>query len=145
MSRLPSEDTLLEVNIEDIRVSPFQPRRTFLEEDLKELVLSIKAVGLIHPPVVREIRNGDKVLYYELIAGERRWRALQLAGYKTVPVVLKQVLADDMAAEATLIENIQRVNLNPLEMAEAFRRLIVVFGLTQDKVAKSWEEAFDSS
>lgn len=136
MSRLPSEDTLLEVNIEDIRVSPFQPRRTFLEEDLKELVLSIKAVGLIHPPVVREIRNGDKVLYYELIAGERRWRALQLAGYKTVPVVLKQVLADDMAAEATLIENIQRVNLNPLEMAEAFRRLIVVFGLTQDKVAK---------
>lgn len=136
MSRLPSEDTLLEVNIEDIRVSPFQPRRTFLEEDLKELVLSIKTVGLIHPPVVREIRNGDKVLYYELIAGERRWRALQLAGYKTVPVVLKQVLADDMAAEATLIENIQRVNLNPLEMAEAFRRLIVVFGLTQDKVAK---------
>lgn len=82
MSRLPSEDTLLEVNIEDIRVSPFQPRRTFLEEDLKELVLSIKTVGLIHPPVVREIRNGDKVLYYELIAGERRWRALQLAGYK---------------------------------------------------------------
>ncbi|AAF38945.1 chromosome partitioning protein ParB [Chlamydia muridarum str. Nigg] len=136
MSKLPGEDTLLEVNIDDIRVSPFQPRRIFFEEDLKELILSIKAVGLIHPPVVREIRNGDKVLYYELIAGERRWRALQSAGYKTIPVVLKQVLADDLAAEATLIENIQRVNLNPLEMAEAFRRLIVVFGLTQDKVAK---------
>jgi ParB-like partition proteins len=136
VSKLPGEDTLLEVNIDDIRVSPFQPRRIFLEEDLKELILSIKAVGLIHPPVVREIRNGDKVLYYELIAGERRWRALQSAGYKTIPVVLKQVLADDLAAEATLIENIQRVNLNPLEMAEAFRRLIVVFGLTQDKVAK---------
>ena len=135
MNRLPSEDTLLEVNIEDVRVSPFQPRRIFLEEDLKELILSIKAVGLIHPPVVREIRNGDKILYYELIAGERRWRALQLAGYKTIPVVVKPVLADDIAAEATLIENIQRVNLNPLEKAEAFKRLIVVFGLTQDKVA----------
>ena len=136
MSELSKEDTLLEVNIEDIRVSPFQPRRVFFEEDLKELILSIKAVGLIHPPVVREIRNKDKVLYYELIAGERRWRALQLAGYKTIPVVLKPVLADDLAAEATLIENIQRVNLNPLEMAEAFKRLIVVFGLTQDKVAQ---------
>ena len=136
MSELSKEDTLLEVNIEDIRVSPFQPRRVFFEEDLKELILSIKAVGLIHPPVVREIRNKDKVLYYELIAGERRWRALQLAGYKTIPVVLKPALADDLAAEATLIENIQRVNLNPLEMAEAFKRLIVVFGLTQDKVAQ---------
>lgn len=135
MNEITSTDSIIEVNIESIRVSPFQPRRVFAPSDLDELVSSLKSVGLIHPPVVREIRRGDKVLYYELIAGERRWRALQLAGYKTIPVILKQVITDNVAAEATLIENIQRVNLNPLEMAEAFKKLISVFGLTQDKVA----------
>ncbi len=129
------KDSIIEVDIHSIKVSPFQPRRVFSEADLAELVASFQSVGLIHPPVVREIRSGDKVLYYELIAGERRWRALQLAGYTTIPVVLKQEFSDDVAAEATLIENIQRVNLNPLEMAEAFKKLITVFGLTQDKVA----------
>ncbi|WP_348663577.1 ParB/RepB/Spo0J family partition protein [Chlamydia vaughanii] len=135
MSGVINKDTIIEVAIDNIRVSPFQPRRIFSESELQELVSSLKSVGLIHPPVVREIRSGDKVLYYELIAGERRWRALQLAGYSTIPVVLKQVVTDDIAAEATLIENIQRVNLNPMEMAEAFKKLINVFGLTQDKVA----------
>lgn len=135
MSEVVNKDTIIEVSIDDIRVSPFQPRRVFSEEELQELVFSLKSVGLIHPPVVRAICNGDKVLYYELIAGERRWRALQLAGYTTIPVILKHVVADDIAAEATLIENIQRVNLNPMEMAEAFKKLITVFGLTQDKVA----------
>ncbi|WP_369016619.1 ParB/RepB/Spo0J family partition protein, partial [Chlamydia pneumoniae] len=130
-----SKDTIIEVAIDDIRVSPFQPRRVFSNEELQELIASIKAVGLIHPPVVREICTGDRVLYYELIAGERRWRAMQLAGATTIPVILKHVIADGTAAEATLIENIQRVNLNPIEMAEAFKRLIHVFGLTQDKVA----------
>lgn len=135
MSGVINTDTIIEVAIDNIRVSPFQPRRVFSESELQELVASLKSVGLIHPPVVREIRSGDRVLYYELIAGERRWRALQLAGYTTIPVVLKQVVADDIAAEATLIENIQRVNLSPMEMAEAFKKLINVFGLTQDKVA----------
>ncbi|SPN73804.1 Probable chromosome-partitioning protein parB,plasmid partitioning protein,ParB/RepB/Spo0J family partition protein,ParB-like nuclease domain [Chlamydia serpentis] len=130
-----NKDTIIEVAIDDIRVSPFQPRRMFSNEELQELVTSLKSVGLIHPPVVREIRNGSQVLYYELIAGERRWRAMQLAGYTTIPVILKHVITDGVAAEATLIENIQRVNLNPIEMAEAFKRLIHVFGLTQDKVA----------
>ncbi|WP_201456548.1 ParB/RepB/Spo0J family partition protein [Chlamydia sp. 17-3921] len=128
-------DSIIEVAIESIRVSPFQPRKIFSDEELNELVVSLKSVGLIHPPVVREICNGDQILYYELIAGERRWRAMQKAGYKTIPVVLKQIITDNVAAEATLIENIQRVNLNPIEMAEAFKRLIHVFGLTQDKVA----------
>ncbi|WP_100934456.1 ParB/RepB/Spo0J family partition protein [Candidatus Chlamydia corallus] len=130
-----SKDTIIEVAIDDIRVSPFQPRRVFSNEELQELVASIKSVGLIHPPVVREIRTGDRVLYYELIAGERRWRAMQLAGSTVIPVILKHVITDGVAAEATLIENIQRVNLNPIEMAEAFKKLIHVFGLTQDKVA----------
>ncbi|EPP34424.1 parB/RepB/Spo0J family partition domain protein [Chlamydia ibidis] len=136
MSSIIDKDTIIEVPIESIRVSPFQPRRVFSELELEELVMSIKSVGLIHPPVVREIRSGNKILYYELIAGERRWRALQSAGYTVIPVVLKQVMTDDVAAEATLIENIQRVALNPMEMAEAFKTLITVFGLTQDKVAQ---------
>lgn len=135
MNEVAGKDTIIEVDIQSIRVSPFQPRRIFSESDLQELVSSLKSVGLIHPPVVRAICAGDKVLYYELIAGERRWRALQLAGYTMIPVILKNVVTDDLAAEATLIENIQRVNLNPMEMAEAFKRLITVFGLTQDKVA----------
>lgn len=134
MSEIRKNDTIIEVDIDQIRVSPFQPRKVFTDEELNDLIVSIQSVGLIHPPVVREIRSGDRVLYYELIAGERRWRALQKAGYTSIAVVVAD-LPDDIAAEATLIENIQRVDLNPMEMAEAFKRLIDVFGLTQDKVA----------
>lgn len=135
MSEIKENDTIVEVDIHSIRVSPFQPRKVFTKEELEDLIASIQSVGLIHPPVVREIRSGSQVLYYELIAGERRWRAMQQAGYTMIPVILKHRLSDDTAAEATLIENIQRVDLNPLEMAEAFKKLIEVFGLTQDKVA----------
>lgn len=134
MSEIRKSDAIIEVNIDQIRVSPFQPRKVFTDEELDDLIVSIQSVGLIHPPLVREIRSGDRVLYYELIAGERRWRALQKAGFSTISVVVAH-LSDDVAAEATLIENIQRVDLNPMEMAEAFKRLIDVFGLTQDKVA----------
>ncbi|WP_213358146.1 ParB/RepB/Spo0J family partition protein [Chlamydiifrater phoenicopteri] len=129
------EDKVVEVSVEAIRVSPFQPRKHFSEEELKELSQSLRSVGLIQPPVVREIKNGDRVLYYELIAGERRWRASVLAGFTTIPVLVR-VSKDQIAAEATLVENLQRVNLNPMEMAEAFKKLIDVFGLTQDQVAK---------
>ncbi|WP_213318794.1 ParB/RepB/Spo0J family partition protein [Chlamydiifrater volucris] len=129
------EDRVVEVSIESIRVSPFQPRKHFSEEELGELAQSLRSVGLIQPPVVREIKSGGKVLYYELIAGERRWRASALAGFTTIPVLVR-ASKDQVAAEATLIENLQRVNLNPMEMAEAFKKLIDVFGLTQDQVAK---------
>lgn len=135
MSEIKENDTIIEVDIHQIRVSPFQPRKVFTEEELEDLATSIRSVGLIHPPVVRAILSGKHILYYELIAGERRWRAMQHAGYQTMPVILKHSLSDDTAAEATLIENIQRVDLNPMEMAEAFKKLIDVFGLTQDKVA----------
>lgn len=125
---------ILEVAVHTIRVSPFQPRKLFSEKDLKSLSQSIASVGLLHPPVVRKIQNGDQVLYYELISGERRWRALQLLGRETISVLVVDS-NDATAAEATLIENLQRVDLNPIEIAEALRNLIEAFSLTQDKVA----------
>ena len=127
-------EEICEVDVDALRVSPFQPRRYFSEEELEELADSIKAVGLIHPPVVRKIQNRDKLLYYELIAGERRWRAVKRAGFKTIKVIVRESTDED-AAKATLIENVQRVDLSPLEMAHAFKRLIDIFRMTQEEVA----------
>lgn len=120
---------------EAIRVSPFQPRRHFSDEELDELAASIEAVGLIHPPVVRKIESGGKTLYYELIAGERRWRAAKKAGLDKLSVLVRDS-NDEQAAKSTLIENVQRVNLDPIEMAEAFQKLISVFRMTQEEVAE---------
>jgi ParB family chromosome partitioning protein len=128
------EETLCEVDWSAIRVSPFQPRLKFSEEELDELAASIKAVGLIHPPVVRKVESGGKILYYELIAGERRWRAAQRAGLQKLNVLIRNS-TDMHAAKATLIENLQRVNLDPIETAEAFKKLIDVFRMTQEEVA----------
>ncbi len=130
-----TEDIICEVEWETIRVSPFQPRRVFAEEELEELAASIREVGLIHPPIVRKIQNKDKLLYYELIAGERRWRAAKKAGLATLNVIVR-TSTDESAAKATLIENVQRVDLDPLETARAFKRLIDVFRMTQEEVAE---------
>ena len=128
------EDSICEVAWDSIRVSPFQPRKEIAENELEELAASIKSVGLIHPPVVRRIMQGDQFLYYELIAGERRWRATKLAGFTSL-IVIVRASSDDSAAKASLIENIQRVDLNPIEMAEAFKKLLEVFRMTQEEVA----------
>lgn len=129
------QETICEIKLDDIRVSPFQPRRTFSEEELEELASSIRSVGLIHPPVVRKIEGGGKVLYYELIAGERRWRACKKAGLEKINVIVRNS-SDEHAAKATLIENVQRVNLDPIEMAEAFKKLIEIFRMTQEELAE---------
>ncbi len=129
------EETICEVDIMAIKVSPFQPRRTFSDEELEELAASIHAVGLIHPPVVRKIESGGKIHYYELIAGERRWRASQKAGLQKLKVIVRNS-SDEHAAKSTLIENIQRVNLDPIEMADAFKKLIDVFRMTQEEVSE---------
>lgn len=128
-------DSICDVEWNQIRVSPFQPRRHFSEEELEELASSIRAVGLIHPPIVRLVESGGKVLYYELIAGERRWRASKLAGFSKVKVIVREI-DDEQAAKSTLIENIQRVDLDPIEMAEAFKSLIAVFRMTQEEMAE---------
>ncbi len=128
-------DTICQVAWETIRVSPFQPRRIFSEEEIDELAHSIKTVGLIHPPVVRKIESQGKLLYYELIAGERRWRASKKAGLDPLPVLIRES-SDEQAARATLIENLQRVDLDPMETALALKKLIDVFGMTQEAVAE---------
>ncbi len=117
-------------DIDSIRPNPYQPRRRLPEQELKDLSDSIKEKGIIQPLVVRTVPTG-----YELIVGERRWRAGRLAGLKQVPVVVKDVSGAEMV-EMALVENIQRQDLNPLEKAEAYHRLIREFGLTQEEVAK---------
>jgi len=113
-----------------IRPNPFQPRELFAEEAIGELTESIRQKGVLQPLVVRKVTGG-----YELIAGERRFRAAQRAGLKEVPVVVREA-EDDELLEIALIENIQRENLNPLEEARAYRRLVDEFGLTQEQVAE---------
>ncbi|MEW6673017.1 MAG: ParB/RepB/Spo0J family partition protein [Thermodesulfobacteriota bacterium] len=117
-------------DIELIRPNRYQPRLRFAENELTELSLSVKKQGILQPLLVRKDDNG-----YELVAGERRLRAAKMAGLKQVPVVIKRLSDKDML-ELTIIENIQREDLNPLETAEAYFRLITEFELTQDQAAE---------
>ena len=119
-----------QIDIDLIEPSPFQPRTRFREEALEELMRSIQASGIIQPLVVRPIGNR-----FQLIAGERRWRAAQRAGLAKVPVIARQV-SDELALEMTLVENIQREDLNAIEAARAFERLMAEFQLTQEAVAE---------
>jgi ParB family chromosome partitioning protein len=119
----------LQIDIDLIDPSPYQPRTRFAETALEELAQSIRSSGIIQPLVARKI--GAR---YQLIAGERRWRAAQRAELLRVPVVLREV-GDEQALELTLVENIQREDLNPIEQARAFERLMDDFHLTQDEVA----------
>ena len=122
---------VLELKINDIERSPYQPRRDFREEELKELAESLKNNGLVQPPTVRKNATGK----YELIAGERRLRAAQLAGWDKIRVTL--VEADDQtAAVMTTTENLQREDLNPIEEAVSYRTLQEKFNLTQQEVAE---------
>ena len=119
-----------EVEINLIVPNPYQPRKEFSDEKLTELADSIKVHGIIQPLVVRE--NAGK---YQLIAGERRLRAAKLVGLSTVPVVIKE-MSEQTMMEVALVENLQRENLSPIEEAEAYRRLMNEFHLTQDDIAK---------
>lgn len=116
--------------IEELRPHSQQPRKTFNDDKLAELAASIREKGVIQPLVVRQA--GD---HYQIIAGERRWRASQKAGLREVPVVIQDV-SEDWALEMALIENIQREDLNPIEEAEAYRNLIEGFDLSQEEVAR---------
>ncbi|HAG50749.1 MAG: chromosome partitioning protein ParB [Deltaproteobacteria bacterium GWC2_42_51] len=116
--------------IEDINPSSVQPRKIFHEQQLQELAESIKEKGIIEPLLVRKAENG-----YELIAGERRWRAAKLAGLRDVPVVVRDA-TDEESLELAIIENIQRENLNAIEEAAAYKNLMERFELSQEEVAK---------
>jgi len=123
-------NALKHLPVEFIQPGKYQPRHDIKAESLEDLAASIKVQGVMQPIVVRPITSN----IYEIIAGERRWRASQLAGLDTIPVIIKQV-ADEAAVAMALIENIQRENLNPIEEAMALQRLIDEFELTQQEVA----------
>src|SRR5690349_20006417 len=143
LNALISEETLASVSapsataqitslpIEKIRPNPKQPRRLFSEEPLADLVASIRQKGILQPIVVAPSENG----LYEIIAGERRWRAAQKAGLKEVPVTVK-VSSEVERFEIALIENLQREDLNAMELAEGFKRLQDEFQLTQEAIAQ---------
>jgi ParB family transcriptional regulator, chromosome partitioning protein len=125
-------EQLREIDIERILPNSRQPRKAFDEDSLSELANSIRAHGVVQPIVVRPLEDG----FFQLIAGERRWRASQRAGLLQVPAVVRE--SNDLEAlEIALIENIQREDLNPIEEAEAYERLITDFGMTQEDVAKA--------
>jgi ParB family transcriptional regulator, chromosome partitioning protein len=119
-----------EIEINLISPNPKQPRTVFDEDQLNELAASIKEVGLLQPPVVRSIGNGK----YQLIMGERRYRAAKLAGLKSIPVIIRQTPDDQLLREA-LVENIHRSQLNPLEEGAAYQQLLNDFGYTHDELA----------
>ena len=119
-----------EIDVNNISANPKQPRTVFDEDQLSELALSIKEVGLLQPPVVRSIGNGK----YQLIMGERRFRAAKLAGLKSIPVIIRQTSDDQLLREA-LIENIHRSQLNPLEEGAAYQQLLNDFSYTHDELA----------
>jgi ParB family chromosome partitioning protein len=123
-------NAVLEVPIGEIEPNPLQPRTVFQAERLHELAQSILANGIIQPLVVR--KEGPR---YQLVAGERRWRAARMAGLESVPVVV-QDFANDRLLEITLIENIQREDLNPIEVAQAFERLARELGLSHEQIAQ---------
>ncbi len=126
-----SEIQANEIAVADITPNPDQPRRFFDQDALEELAESLKSVGLMQPIVVRPVSEGK----YEIIAGERRWRAAQIAGLTSVPVIVRAA-TDEQTLQMALIENVQRQDISPIEAAMAYKQLVEDFDLTQEDVAK---------
>ena len=130
MSTLNTSDHVLQIKIDDILPNRYQPRKKFKEESIKELAMSIKEYGILNPLLVRQI--ADK---YELIAGERRWRAAKSIGMTTVPAIVKNI-SDSKMAEMALIENLQRENLTSIEEAKSFNQILKLTNITQTELAQ---------
>lgn len=121
------EDKVVDIPLSQLRANPYQPRKTFDEESIKELAESIRQHGVIQPIIARSVLRG-----YEIIAGERRFRASQFCGNPTIPVVVRN-FTDQQVMEIALIENLQRENLNAMEVAVAYQGLMDQFSLTQEE------------
>ena len=121
----------IEISVDRLSPNPFQPRRSFTEEGLEQLAESIRHHGVLQPIVVRPSGDG-----YQLIAGERRWRAAQIAGLQRIPAVVRE-LDDPSMVQVALIENLQREDLNPIEEASAYRRLMDEFNMTQEQLSST--------
>jgi ParB family chromosome partitioning protein len=129
LNDLDKKTPVFSCGIEELQPNRYQPRKNFTDENQKQLVASIKSSGIIQPIIARKVDKG-----YEIIAGERRWRAAQAAGLKDVPIVIREA-TDMQAAEMSLIENIQREELNPLEEAAAYITLNEKFSLSQEEIS----------
>lgn len=125
----PERDSLAELPVNAIQPNPNQPRKSFSSEALNELAASIRASGVIQPVVVRRVGQG-----YQLVVGERRWRAARHAGLETIPAVVRDT-TDAESLEIALVENLLREDLNPMEEAEAYQKLLTEFGWTQEELA----------
>lgn len=128
--RAERDSTLLELPVASIRASAFQPRKHFEEESLAALTASVRELGVLQPVLVRPDAEGN----YELVAGERRWRAAKRAGLQTIPALVRHV-GDDASLEQALVENLHREDLNPLEEAAAYQQLIEDFNLTHEELS----------
>lgn len=126
---IDDDDQVIQIEINRLRANPYQPRKEFNEESINELAQSIKEHGVIQPIIVRSVLRG-----YEIIAGERRWRASQACGLETIPAVVRD-FTDQQVMEIALIENIQREDLNAIEIAVAYQGLIDQFSLTQEQLS----------
>jgi ParB family transcriptional regulator, chromosome partitioning protein len=129
--RLPAQGEQRMISIDQLRPGKFNPRRTFADAELAELAESIRSRGLLQPIIARPDGQGG----YEIVAGERRWRAAQKAAIHTVPVIVRE-LSDAETAEFALIENVQRTDLNPIEESSGYNELLERFGYTQEQVAE---------
>jgi ParB family transcriptional regulator, chromosome partitioning protein len=129
LNDIDKKKNVFSCGIEELRPNRYQPRKTFNDQNQKQLIDSIKSSGIIQPIIVRKADSG-----YEIIAGERRWRAAQSIGLKDVPIVIREA-TDMQAAELSLIENIQREELNPLEEADAYIMLVEKFKLSQEEIS----------
>lgn len=129
--RTDGSSVINEIGVDIISPNPEQPRRTFDEEALQELAVSIRELGIIQPLTLRSLSDGE----YQIIAGERRWRAARIAGLQTVPAYVRRA-ADSEVTEMALIENIQREDLNAIEVALAFKKLIDTYRLTQERLSE---------
>ena len=130
VEKVVEKPTEIKVKINQVEPNREQPRKTFDETALEELAESIRQFGVLQPLIVQERKD-----YYEIIAGERRWRAAKMAGLKEIPVIIRK-MTDQEIVEISLIENIQRENLNPIEEAIAYKRLLTEFQLKQEEVAE---------
>ena len=125
-----TNDQIVEINLSELRANPYQPRKNFDEEALNELALSIKEHGVFQPIIVKKSIKG-----YEIIAGERRFRASKLAGMQTIPAIVKD-FSDEEMMQIALLENLQRENLTSIEEAKAYKSIIESMNITQDELAK---------
>jgi ParB family transcriptional regulator, chromosome partitioning protein len=125
---------VLEIDVDALRPGRYQPRLQLREDSLAELAESIREQGVLQPLIVRAVATGDAA--YEIVAGERRWRAARLAGLTAVPVIVRE-LTDREALAVALIENLQREDLNPIDQAQSMSRLVEEFGMTHEEIAKA--------